>query len=245
VDRRGRPWLALRSTYVEALAQAGAQVLVVAELGPGGAGDGAGDGSRPAAATDPAALEEEAVAALAGLAGLVLPGGGDLDPRHYGEAVGPELRPLDEDLGSAQLALARAARALGLPTLGICLGAQVLNVACGGTLVQHLPDPAARHRPADGGEGDVEHEVQIEAGSWLARAVGAERARVRSAHHQAIARPGHGLRPTAWADDGVIEAVEGEGAGGALVVGVQWHPERGLAEPTGLRLLAAFVAGCR
>jgi putative glutamine amidotransferase len=124
-----------------------------------------------------------------------------------------------------------AAAERGLPLLGICRGAQVLNVALGGTLVQDLPTvtDGVDHRVA-GRWGEVVHDVRIADDSLLAGVVGTDRLGVNSLHHQAVASAGHGLRIVAWATDGIAEAIEG--THGWSVLGVQWHPE----------LLAEFTA---
>jgi len=169
--------------------------------------------------------------ALAGFAGLLLPGGLDIHPRHWQEALDPAASP-DEARDELELALVREAFRLGLPVLGICRGAQVLNVALGGSLIQDIPsrcgvDPGLHDR--GGSDEAVEaHQVVIAAGSRLARLVGAELATVNSRHHQAVLRVAPGLRAVAWhrepGQGGLVEAVEAEAAD-RWVVGVQWHPE--------------------
>jgi putative glutamine amidotransferase len=151
------------------------------------------------------------------LDGLCLSGGPDLDPAAYGARDRhPELGPTEPSLDEFELALARAALERGMPILAVCRGAQALNVACGGTLHQHVPG----HRqtvPA----GEASHQVRITARSRLARLLGARVAGVNSFHHQAVDRIGAGLRVVARAEDGTVEAVEGTG----FVLGVQWHAE--------------------
>jgi putative glutamine amidotransferase len=121
------------------------------------------------------------------------------------------------------MALVGAAAAAGLPVLGICRGLQVLNVAAGGSLVQHLPPPSYEvHRRYEPDREPV-HQVEVQPASLLADVTGELAWGVNSLHHQAVAAVGRGLRPTAWAPDGVIEALEGTGA--SPVLGVQWHPE--------------------
>jgi putative glutamine amidotransferase len=166
---------------------------------------------------------------VAGLDGLLLSGGGDIDPAHYGEDPSPHVAGCHPEKDAFELALARAAIDLRLPLLGICRGHQVLNVALGGTLEQHLPDITEvehrdRSRPAES-----IHEVVIDRASRLAMVMGTGRTGVNSLHHQAVAQPAPGLRPVAWGDDGVIEAVAGVGSRRAL--GVQWHPELLLGRP--------------
>ncbi|MCL6449996.1 MAG: gamma-glutamyl-gamma-aminobutyrate hydrolase family protein [Acetobacteraceae bacterium] len=171
---------------------------------------------------EPALLE----AALGRLDGLVLSGGGDIDPAHFGQPPRAEVCFPNPRRDEAELRLARLALERGLPVLAICRGVQVLNVAAGGDLIQDIPllvPGAVRHlfKPEESGGG---HWVRIDPRSRLARLAGGERAWVNSFHHQAVDRPGRGLRAVAWAEDGVIEALEPEGE--APVMGVQWHPER-------------------
>jgi putative glutamine amidotransferase len=157
--------------------------------------------------------------------GLILSGAaGDVDPEHYGEPTHASTRPVLADRDDFELALVRAAAARDVPTLGICRGMQVLNVAYGGTLEQHLPDvlETDSHRGPPGEFTD--HEVDVEADSLAARAAGGRRTAVRSYHHQGVRDVGEGLRPTAWADgDGIVEAVEDPTR--RFVLGVAWHPE--------------------
>jgi putative glutamine amidotransferase len=178
--------------------------------------------------------------ALSRLDGLVLSGGGDIDPAEYGAARDPACGPASPDRDRAELELCRQALARGLPVLGICRGLQVVNVALGGTLHQHLPDLVGndRHSPDPGGYGT--HKVSIEPGSRLAGLLGRSEAAVPTHHHQAVDRLGDGLVAAAWTDDGVIEAAEPAGSGGpaSLVAAVQWHPEAG-DDPT---LFTSLVA---
>jgi putative glutamine amidotransferase len=159
------------------------------------------------------------------LSGLLLTGGPDLDPACYGSEPHPELGPIDHDVDVFEVALCRHADRRGMPILGICRGAQVLNVARQGSLIQHLPDlgGAVEHRQLEPGDRTT-HEVQVAPDSALAQTTGGGPVDVNSFHHQAIDRLGLGLRPVAWARDGVIEAVEGTDDG-HLVLGVQWHAE--------------------
>lgn len=167
--------------------------------------------------------EEEAARRLGRFDGLLLVGGGDIDPSRYGQDPHPAVYDVEPRRDAFETALARAAVDRGLPTLAICRGIQVLNVALGGTLQQHLDDAADRvlhgdpatHRP-------VTHDVRLAPGSRVAQAMGVERAQASSHHHQALADLGDGLEATGWADDEVIEAVEHRDA---WIVGVQWHPE--------------------
>jgi putative glutamine amidotransferase len=164
------------------------------------------------------------------LDGLVLSGGGDLDPALYGAEPHAEAGPPNPARDAAELELCSEALASGLPLLGICRGLQVINVALGGTLHQHLPDLVGNdsHSPQETGYGS--HKVSVAAGSQLSALLGRTEAAVPTHHHQAIDRLGSGLVATAWTDDGVIEAVEfGQPDENAdrFMVGVQWHPEAG------------------
>ena len=176
--------------------------------------------------------------------GLLLTGGGDIDPARFGEPRHPAT-----DLVSAErdeLELSRVTRQAidgGLPLLAICRGLQVVNVALNGTLHQHVPDvfgdSIAHSQP--GARSDRTHEVTVEPGTRLAEVACAETLRVNSFHHQAIKDLGDGLKPVAWAQDKVIEAVELPGARG-FVLAVQWHPEELVdADPAALRLFTALV----
>lgn len=157
---------------------------------------------------------------LAGLDGLLLTGGADVDPAAYGGAAHPEVYGVDAARDAWELALAAAAQ---IPTLGVCRGAQVLNVAGGGTLVPHLPErTVTEHRDRDRGR-ELVHDVEVLGGSRLHAVVGGLQLGVNSLHHQAVDVVGDGLVVTAWAADGTAEAVEG--TGDRPVLGVQWHPE--------------------
>jgi putative glutamine amidotransferase len=160
------------------------------------------------------------------LDGLVLSGGGDIDPASYGADLDPACEPANLARDDAELALARQALEAGLPVLGICRGLQVINVALGGTLFQHLPDVVGHdgHSPQDAGYGS--HKVSVASESQLARLLGRTEAVVPTHHHQAADRLGDGLVPTAWTDDGMVEAVELDEPG-SFMVAVQWHPEAG------------------
>ncbi|GAA3115626.1 hypothetical protein GCM10010466_03380 [Planomonospora alba] len=163
-------------------------------------------------------------AALAGrLDALIVAGGGDVDPARYGAPPHPatsHVRPFRDDF---ELGLVRAALDGGLPLLGVCRGLQVLNTALGGTLHQHLPEAVGHrgHCPAPGAYGRLP--VRLAPGSRIAEILGAHSADVAHYHHQAADRLGDGLRATAHAGDGTVEAVELDGHPFALAV--QWHPE--------------------
>jgi len=166
------------------------------------------------------------VPALVGrLDGLLLSGGPDLAPQAYDAAPHAELGETEPRLDAFEYAVAREALRLGLPTLGICRGAQALNVVFGGTLHQHLPDvvgDAVAHRQTDDSRQPT-HLVDVVPGSRLARVLGSTRLAVNSFHHQGVDRLGHGLRVCARAPDGAIEAIEDPTR--PLVLGVQWHAE--------------------
>jgi putative glutamine amidotransferase len=170
--------------------------------------------------------------------GLLLAGGGDIEPARYGAGDHPAQYGIDPDRDELELELARAAVRLGTPTLGICRGVQLLNVAFGGTLVQHLPeaDGLVEHRNE---AKQAMHGLRVEPGSRLAEALGQVQAEGLSHHHQGLDRLGEGFRPVAWAPDGLVEGIEREQG---WTVGVLWHPEStALADPTQLRLLRSFV----
>ncbi|MFL5891745.1 MAG: gamma-glutamyl-gamma-aminobutyrate hydrolase family protein [Solirubrobacterales bacterium] len=156
--------------------------------------------------------------------GLLLAGGADVDPASYGGQSLPHTGVTWPERDRFEIAVTRRAIERGLPVLGACRGMQILNVALGGTLHQHLPEILGTdvHRHTPGVFGD--HEVRLEPGSLAARTVGAERALVKSHHHQGIAKLGDGLVATGWSTpDGLIEAVEMQGK--EYVLGVLWHPE--------------------
>jgi putative glutamine amidotransferase len=175
---------------------------------------------------------------LAPFDGLLLAGGGDIEPARYGAGNHPAQYGTDPDRDELELALVRAAVRLGVPTLGICRGVQLLNVAFGGTLVQHLPDAdgLVEHRNE---AKQAMHGLRIEPGSRLAEALGQVEAEGRSHHHQGLDRLGEGFRAVAWAPDGLVEGIERQEG---WTVGVLWHPEStAAADPVQHRLLAAFV----
>lgn len=177
-----------------------------------------------------------AAEAVSRLDGLILTGGGDIAPGRYGESPHPRTTRVSEPRDAAELKLLDAALCAGLPVLGICRGMQLLNVAHGGTLRQHLPEEAG-HAPTPGSYGS--HPVRLAPGTRLASILGEDGGvDVPTAHHQAIETLGDGLVATAWAQDGIVEAVELGTGGGPFVVAVQWHPE----VSTDPRLIEALVA---
>jgi putative glutamine amidotransferase len=174
--------------------------------------------------------------------GVLVPGGPDIDPSAYGREPHPGLGPTWPELDRFEIAVVRAAEERGIPVLAICRGAQVLNVAHGGTLYQHLPEEPGtnlKHRRGNLGDPIVVHEVRVEPGTKLAGALGVERLEVNSYHHQAPWEIGRGLRPVAWAPDGIVEGLETEADD--FVVGVQWHPEAIQDRPEQAALFRAFV----
>ena len=172
------------------------------------------------------------------LDGLLLAGGEDLDPESYGAEPHPATEGVTPRRDRSELALLRAALERDLPVLAICRGSQILNVACGGDLVQHLPDVVGHddHKHTPGVFAD--HDVTVNPGRGLGRVLG-DRAPVKSHHHQGFGRIGDGLRESAWAEDGTVEALELPEA--RFAVGVLWHPEEG--EDTAL--FAALVEEAR
>lgn len=175
-------------------------------------------------------------------AALVLCGGDDVDARRWGEPNHPTVELVPAARDEYEIALVRAARAAGTPILGVCRGEQVINVALGGTLVQHVPDV-----PGAGTHGGgATHDVRIEPGTRLASISGLSTAAVNSFHHQAVGRLAPGLRVSARAPDGIVEGVEPEDPAAPFLVGVQWHPERD-GNPAALAagLFEALVAAAR
>lgn len=166
--------------------------------------------------------EEGVEETLDALDGLLLSGGSDIDPLMYGQQPHDETNGIRGDRDRAELALLTAALERDLPVLAVCRGSQVLNVALGGDLVQHLPDVVGdekhKHRPGV----FADHDVRIERGSRLGALLG-DGAAVKSHHHQGLGRLGTGLVPTAYAEDGTLEALEEPTK--RFVLGVLWHPE--------------------
>jgi putative glutamine amidotransferase len=215
------PWYALRKNYFAALAAAGAL---------------------PMALPHHAELAE---AYLDEIDGLVVTGGAfDVDPSLYG---GGDTHPsvvLKAGRTEFELALTRGALARDIPVLGICGGEQLLAVALGGTLIQHIPDSIATSIAHEQPNPRTEpgHDVIIAPDTLLSRIIGKPRMAVNSAHHQAVATPGQGAVINALAPDGVVEGLEYPGHRFAL--GVQWHPEYAV-DPADPLIFAAFVQACR
>jgi putative glutamine amidotransferase len=161
--------------------------------------------------------------------GLVLVGGGDVDPSLYGAEREPQVYGVEPESDALEIALVNAAIGQGVPTLAICRGMQVLNVARGGTLVQHITRKPGYANHGQPGEGSALHRVDIEPGSLLAKAQGGAGAidNCWSYHHQILDRLGEGLIVSARSEDGVVEAVEmSSAASKGWLVAIQWHPER-------------------
>jgi putative glutamine amidotransferase len=203
--RHGEPphaEMALGITYVRAVEAAGGIPVVMPPLAP----------------SDVPALVQR-------LDGLLLTGGPDLAPAAYDARPHAELGPTEPSLDAFEYAVVREALRVELPVLGICRGAQALNVARGGTLHQHLPDvvgDGVAHRQSEDGRRPT-HVVEIDAASRLARVLGTTRLAVNSFHHQAVDRLGRGLQVCARAPDGTVEAIEDPSQ--PLVLAVQWHAE--------------------
>jgi putative glutamine amidotransferase len=212
--RHGEPpqhEMALGLTYMRAVELAGGVPVVLPPLDPG------------AIAT-----------LLTRLDGVCLSGGPDLDPSSYGVRAHEAIGPIEPALDRFELELARAADAAGLPLLGVCRGAQALNVARGGTLHQHIDG----HRQTELATLPT-HSVRIATSSRAAQLLGAHTAEVNSFHHQAVDTLGSGLVATAWAADGTIEGLEDPAH--PFLLGVQWHAETLIDDPAQLALFVALV----
>ncbi|MFF9774964.1 gamma-glutamyl-gamma-aminobutyrate hydrolase family protein [Streptomyces sp. NPDC013978] len=210
----------LADSFVQALASSGAIPIA---LMPG---------------TDGAAIRQ----VVERVDGLFLPSGVDPHPRHFGEEVHPRT-VIDEDLDALEMNAIASATDLGMPILGVCRGCQILNVALGGSLVQHLePGGPVDHLPDLPLKSEV-HDVRIAADSRLARLSEARLLRVNSLHHQAVARPAPALRVVATAQDGIVEAVEARDPD-RWIVGVQYHPEELMDQQAHRNLFDDFVSSC-
>jgi Predicted glutamine amidotransferases len=183
------------------------------------------------------------------LDGVLLAGGGDIAPNHYGDQPHERLGTIDPPRDLTELRLARWAAAEGKPLLGICRGVQLINVALGGSLYQDIPsqiDTTIDHNLSYTREDwtFLAHPIAIAADSRLAQMLGTTHLMINSLHHQAVRRVATGLRAVAWAPDGVIEALESEGP--TFIIGVQGHPEalQATVDPRWQNLFAAFVQSC-
>lgn len=191
--------------YSEAVATAGGMPVMAASLDP-----------------------ELAPAFLDGIDGVLFTGGVDVDPVHFGQEPHPDLGSVDTDRDAFELALYRGARDAGLPILGVCRGLQLMNIAQGGTLHQHLP--ASFHTVQHSQRamtGEPVHTVRLQRDSALGKAFGAKQIRTNSYHHQGLDQVGEDLQAVAHTADGLVEAVEG--TSGPFLLGVQWHPEMSFA----------------
>lgn len=180
--------------------------------------------------------------------GLLLTGGEDVDPRRYGAEPHPTVTGVSDARDRCELALMWLARDRALPTLAICRGIQLANVAFGGTLVQDIASEcprSLRHDASDARSARV-HDVAVTSGSRLAAALGTERLTTNSSHHQALGSIAPGFRVAARAADGIVEGIEHEGDDWWML-GVQWHPEELVAtpEPWDRRLFTAFAGVVR
>jgi putative glutamine amidotransferase len=216
-----RTELALGERYLEAVRAGGGMPVILAPVAP-----------------------ESVDTLLSRLDAVVLSGGPDLHPSAYGVLPHPELGPTEPDLDVFELALARAAVARGLPVLGICRGMQVLNVALGGTLHQHLPDldGGFNHRQ-EGTSGEPSHRVTLARDSRLTKVLGRRFLEVNSFHHQGVHALGRGLVMAASAPDGLVEAIEAPGR--RFTFGVQWHAECLAERPEQLALFRGLVRAAR
>jgi putative glutamine amidotransferase len=183
---------------------------------------------------------------LDGLDGLLLAGGIDIDPAAYGAARHPTVTETRPERDRFEIALTHAALERDMPLLGICRGMQLLNVALGGTLIQHLPDDLGHtdHRRTLGSFDNSDHDVRIAPDTLAARTIGEEIHKTYSHHHQAVDVLGEGLVATGWATiDDLVEVVEFVPPAPRFVLGVQWHPEVDEQSPVVAALVeAASVA---
>jgi putative glutamine amidotransferase len=182
---------------------------------------------------------------LSRVAGVCLSGGPDLDPESYGERPHARTGPTESQLDEFELAFARAADAHRLPILAICRGLQVLNVARGGTLHQHLPDIVGgriSHRQKEPGN-RLTHWVALEPASRMSQVLSRRRAKVNSFHHQAVATLGEGLTITGRAGDGTVESLEAIDRD--FVLGVQWHAECLIDRAEQAALFREFIQAAR
>lgn len=199
-------------------------------------------GARPTAISAPEDGSPEEI--LSPFDGLLLIGGGDVDPARFGQAPHPEVYGVERDRDALEVDLLLEADRARVPVLAICRGLQVVNVAFGGTLHQHLPDvPGVHEHRVVQGHQRLMHEVKVAESSRLHEACGQTALEVASSHHQGIDRMGKGLVPVAWAGDGLVEAIERpEG----WIVGVQWHPEETAStDPAQQALFEAFAEAAR
>jgi putative glutamine amidotransferase len=212
----GRRDLALALAYPGAVARGGGAPLIV----------------------PPFASERDVETILDRVDGVVVAGGPDVDPCLYGAEPHPKLGPTDVGLDRFEIGFVRRALERDLPIFGICRGAEVMNVARGGTLLQHIEG----HRQEEEAR-IATQEVTIEEGSRLAEVLGATKTRVNTFHHQAVEKLGGGVEAVAWAADGVVEAIELQGMD--FAIGVQWHAEGLIDEQRQCSLFAKFVGAAQ
>ena len=216
---RGVHRFALSNDYIRCVTEAGGLPLILPNVAP-----------------------DAAAGYLDCLDGLILSGGLDVDPMFYDQDPMPDLGLVDQVRDTFELALARGARERGMPLLAVCRGLQVMNVASGGSLLQHIPgqiEGAIKHDQEAIRRDALSHNIAIEPNTRLAELAGAERARVNTFHHQACDAIAEGFVISARAPDGVIEALEDPSH--PFCLGVQWHPERCGDDPLSRRLFAALV----
>lgn len=188
----------------------------------------------------PSESEDHLLRILESLDGLILTGGRDVPPERYDAAPHPATKTLHPRRAASDFAITRLADQRELPLLAICCGVQEWNVHRGGTLYQHLPDLTTQPRVSHTDGDDFSfHPVRLKSGSLVEAILEANPATVNSSHHQGLDRIGRDLVPTAWSDDGLVEAVEDPRR--RFCLGVQWHPEDMPDDPAQQRLLAAIV----
>jgi putative glutamine amidotransferase len=192
-------------------------------------------------------LTEDPGQALDLIDGLILAGGADIDPGAYGQRRHPETVATVPERDAFEIALTRAAIERDMPLLGICRGMQLINVACGGTLLQHLPERYGHHehRRVVGSFDGADHDVLLSEGSLAAKAAGELAHATKSHHHQGVERLGEGLRVSGVSTlDELAEAIEWDGgpSGRRFVLGVQWHPEADVASSVVAALVEAAAS---
>jgi putative glutamine amidotransferase len=220
VDGWGTGAAAVPNPYLEALRRAGARPVLI---------------SAPEEGSPQAVLEP--------FDGLALIGGGDVDPARYGQPEHPDVYGMEREREALEIDLLLEADRVAMPVLGVCRGLQLVNVAFGGTLHQHLPDLPGLDRHGVPGGPRLVHEVKVAESSRLHEACGQTTLDATSSHHQGIDRLGEGLVPVAWTGDGLVEAIERQDG---WVVAVQWHPEETAAtNPAQQGLFDAFAEQAR
>jgi putative glutamine amidotransferase len=222
-EMRGVTRFALSNYYVRCIMQAGALPLLLPNVAP-----------------------ESAAAYLARIDGLILSGGLDVDPLYFGQEPLPDLGEVDQVRDAFELELVKGAHHAGIPVFAICRGVQVMNVAFGGTLLQHIPAQvkgALKHEQAAVRKDAVSHSLEIVEGTRLHAIAGETRTRVNSFHHQAVDRVAEDFVVSARTLDGVIEGLEDPAH--PFCIGVQWHPERRPKDPLTRGLFRSHVEAAR